>query len=81
MLNVSSHTDSRGEDDYNLWLSERRLKRTVDYLVAKGVPHERLKGIAKGEHELSNECDNVTPCSEKKHKENRRSVFKILWQT
>ncbi|PKQ46577.1 OmpA family protein [Confluentibacter flavum] len=77
-LDISSHTDSRGTAIYNQWLSERRLKSTIDYLLNNGVGTERVTGKAYGEEKLINECDDNTKCSEIKHKENRRSEFKIV---
>lgn len=76
-LMVSSHTDSRGTDMYNMWLSERRLARTVDYLIAKGISEGRIQRMAFGEERLTNECDDRTPCSSEKHSKNRRSEFVI----
>lgn len=77
-LEISSHTDSRGTAIYNQWLSERRLKSTIDYLLNNGVGTDRVTGKAYGEEKLVNECDDHTKCSEIKHKENRRSEFKII---
>jgi OOP family OmpA-OmpF porin len=77
-LEISSHTDSRGTDHYNQWLSERRLKSTLDYLTNKGIETNRIVGKAFGEEKLVNECDDHTKCSEIKHAENRRSDFKII---
>jgi outer membrane protein OmpA-like peptidoglycan-associated protein/tetratricopeptide (TPR) repeat protein len=45
-IEIQSHTDSRGNDAYNLDLSERRAQSVVDYLVDKGIPRERM--IPKG---------------------------------
>lgn len=78
ILNVSSHTDSRGPSTYNQWLSERRLKRTVDYLVSKGISTDRLLSEARGEDQLSNECRDGIECTDGKHEENRRSEFMIV---
>ncbi|WP_396590119.1 OmpA family protein [Allomuricauda sp. R78024] len=78
VIQVSAHTDSRGTDTYNQWLSEKRAKRTVEYLISKGIASERVKYDAFGETRLTNECDNDTPCSETKHSENRRSAFEIV---
>lgn len=78
VIEVSSHTDSRGNDDYNLWLSERRLKRTVDYLLAKGIAKERILSKALGETQLTNECDDGIPCTDEKHQQNRRSEFTVV---
>lgn len=76
-LKITSHTDSRGASTYNQWLSERRVKRTIDYLVSKGISAERLTAEGLGETNLLNECDDTTYCSEDKHKINRRSEFVI----
>lgn len=46
VVEINSHTDSRGMDIYNLDLSQRRAKSCVDYLVSKGIARERL--IPKG---------------------------------
>ncbi|WP_209399683.1 OmpA family protein [Pseudozobellia sp. WGM2] len=76
-LEISSHTDSRGTNEYNNWLSERRVERTLKYLLTLGVSKERLQAQAKGEEELLNECDDTIYCDEEKHKVNRRSDFVI----
>lgn len=78
VLQVSSYTDSRGAATYNHWLSERRVERTVDYLVAQGIAKERLRAEAYGEEKLLNECDDTVYCPEEKHKINRRSEFKVV---
>ena len=77
-LEVSSHTDSRGKSSYNKWLSDRRVKRTIDYLIAQGIDATRLKSESFGEENLLNECDDNTYCPEEKHRINRRSEFKIM---
>ena len=76
-LEISSYTDSRGTSKYNNWLSERRVARTKEYLVKKGVDVSRLQTEAYGETNLLNECDDNTYCEEEKHQENRRSEFVI----
>jgi len=77
-LQISSHTDSRGTDTYNLWLSERRVKQTVDYLIKKGIAPERLNASGMGEEQLANHCYDNVICSEEEHLENRRSEFKVV---
>jgi OmpA-OmpF porin, OOP family len=75
-LTIASHTDSRGASKYNKWLSERRMERTKDYLINKGeITSDRLKIEGHGEEQLLNECNGTVPCSEEKHKINRRSEF------
>ena len=77
-LMVGSHTDSRGPEKYNMWLSEKRVKRTIEYLVKhKDIDAIRLRGEAFGETKLVNECNDHIRCLEEKHKQNRRSEFEI----
>lgn len=45
-IEINSHTDAKGNEFYNLDLSQRRAKSCVDYLVSKGIDPARL--IAKG---------------------------------
>ncbi len=77
-LKVGSHTDSRGTSEYNVWLSERRVAKTKEYLVSQGIDPNRLATVAHGEAHLTNECNDSTPCSESKHKLNRRSEFEVI---
>ncbi len=46
---VSGHTDSRGNDDYNMRLSKDRAQAVVDYLVRNGVSGSRLSAVGFGE--------------------------------
>ncbi|NHF61091.1 OmpA family protein [Flavobacteriaceae bacterium TP-CH-4] len=77
-LKITSHTDSRGSSDYNKWLSERRVERTINYLRDKGISLNRLTYRGLGEESLMNECDDNTYCPEEKHRENRRSEFMLI---
>ena len=72
-IEVSSHTDSRGNDDYNLKLSQERAQSVVDYLVSKGIAANRV--IAKGYGESQPVATNDT---EEGRQLNRRTEFKIL---
>ncbi|PCE63527.1 OmpA family protein [Sediminicola luteus] len=76
-ITVKSHTDSRGRDAYNLWLSQMRAESTVDYMVSKGIARIRLEGIGFGETQLINDCGNGANCPEDEHELNRRSEFII----
>lgn len=42
-IEMASHTDRWGSDEYNIRLSDRRAKSVVDYLIAAGIPAERLQ--------------------------------------
>ncbi len=72
---AKSHTDNRGSDVYNLSLSERRAKSTVQYVLSKGIEASRIEGKGFGESELKVQC---TECTEEQHAQNRRSEFMIV---
>jgi outer membrane protein OmpA-like peptidoglycan-associated protein len=79
IIRIEAHADSRGSDEYNLKLSDRRAKSSRDYLVEKGIHPDRIvsaKGF--GESKLVNECGDGIECSEAAHQLNRRSEFIIL---
>lgn len=46
---ATGHTDSRGTDEYNQRLSERRATTVKDYMVSKGVPAAKITMQGKGE--------------------------------
>lgn len=77
-VELSSHTDSRGNDKYNLGLSQRRAESAVKYLVSRGIAAGRLVPKGYGESKLLNECGNGVECTEEQHQLNRRTEFKIL---
>ncbi|WP_179335134.1 OmpA family protein [Winogradskyella costae] len=79
IIKIESHTDSRGRDNYNLKLSDRRAKSTRDYLLSRDISPERIESaIGFGETQLLNDCGNNSNCSEEDHQLNRRSYFYIV---
>jgi len=72
---AKSHTDSRGSDKYNLNLSDRRAKATVQYIISKGISKDRITGQGFGETEPKVACDE---CTEEEFAQNRRSEFLIV---
>lgn len=77
-VELSSHTDSRGGDSYNLKLSQKRAQSCVDYLIRKGVLKGNIVAKGYGETKLQNRCGNNVECSEEEHQQNRRTEIKIL---
>lgn len=77
-VEISSHTDSRADDNYNLKLSQKRAQYVVDYLILNDIEKKRLKAIGYGEKKLLNKCGNNVPCTEEEHAVNRRTEFKIV---
>ena len=78
IIELGSHTDARGDDAYNLDLSERRAKASANYLIAKGINKSRVKFKGYGETQLVNNCTNDVECTDEQHQENRRTEFKII---
>ncbi|MFC6099974.1 OmpA family protein [Olivibacter domesticus] len=77
-IELSSHTDSRGRDKYNMSLSQKRAQAAVNYLVSKGIARDRMVAKGYGESKLLNRCANGVKCSEAEHQLNRRTEFTVL---
>ncbi len=76
-IELASHTDCRGEDDYNEYLSQKRAQSAVQYLEQSGITPNRLTARGYGELKPSINC-NCDDCSEDQHQANRRTTFRIL---
>ncbi len=76
VIMAKSHTDNRGSDTYNMSLSDRRAKSTVQYIISKGIPADKISGKGYGESEPKVACAET--CTEEQHAENRRSEFLIV---
>lgn len=72
-IEISAHTDSKGSDDYNLSLSQKRAESVVAFLAGAGIDPARL--IAKGYGETVPVADNST---EEGSAKNRRVEMKVL---
>ncbi len=76
-IQLASHTDCRGGDEYNQELSQRRAQSVVDYIVNKGVAATRLVAKGFGKSKLIDICE-CGSCTEEQHQTNRRTTFSIL---
>jgi outer membrane protein OmpA-like peptidoglycan-associated protein len=76
-VELGSHTDSRGSDYYNEWLSEQRSQSCVKYIRAAGIPTDKILAKGYGESKLVNKCSNNDRCTEAEHQLNRRTELKI----
>lgn len=74
IIEISSHTDEKGGDDYNKTLSQKRAQNVVSYLGQKGVAKNRM--FAKGYGESQPMRKNAQ--SEEDHALNRRTTFKVI---
>ncbi|WP_353723172.1 OmpA family protein [Dyadobacter sp. 676] len=73
-IELSSHTDARATDAYNMTLSQNRAESAVAYLNSKGIDADRMVAKGYGEREL------IVPNAktEEEHQRNRRTEFTIL---
>jgi outer membrane protein OmpA-like peptidoglycan-associated protein len=76
-IELRSHTDARGSDEFNSKLSQARADSAVEELANHGVDKSRLSGVGYGEKALLNECDDGIICSEPEHSINRRTEIKL----
>ncbi|NOT37581.1 MAG: OmpA family protein [Saprospiraceae bacterium] len=74
---ISSHTDCRADDMYNMSLSEERAKSAKTYLLRKGISDDRIQYKGYGETEPVALCQ-CESCTEDEHQRNRRSGFKLI---
>jgi len=86
-IELSSHTDTRGSDEYNMRLSKARAQSCVDYIISKGISRDRI--IAQGYGETrplvpDSEINKLKPKSpewEAAHQRNRRTAFRVIGET
>ena len=68
-VTVEGHADERGTREYNLALGARRAAAARDFLVARGVPANRIRTISYGKERPVAVCDDISCWSQ-----NRRAV-------
>jgi len=73
LLEVAGHADERGNDDYNLKLTQDRVNSVVRALIARGIDHSRVRSKGYGEY-----CPIDPGHNEAAWEQNRRVEFKIL---
>lgn len=78
VIELRSHTDSRGSSESNMKLSDRRAKASAQYIKDRIVDPTRISGKGFGENKIVNECEDGVNCSEEQHQMNRRTEFIII---
>jgi outer membrane protein OmpA-like peptidoglycan-associated protein len=73
-IELSSHTDSRGDDTYNLKLSQKRAESSKTYIVSKGVTAARISSKGYGETKPL----IADAATEEDFQKNRRTEFKVI---
>jgi OOP family OmpA-OmpF porin len=57
-LSIAGHTDSKGNDEYNMRLSYERAASARAYMLSKGIPADRIE--SRGYGETKPIADNAT---------------------
>ena len=83
VIELSSHTDSRGSGPYNKKLSQARAESAVAYLISRGIAGDRMeaKGYGKERLLVTDAEINKLPTEEEReaaHQLNRRTEFTVL---
>jgi outer membrane protein OmpA-like peptidoglycan-associated protein len=78
-IQINSHTDNKGSDDYNMRLSQERAQSVVDFLTGHGIASERLaaKGYGETDPLVPNSNPNGTDNPENRQL-NRRTEFVVI---
>ncbi len=77
-VELSSHTDAQGKDEYNEKLSQRRANSAAKWIVERGIAADRIVPVGYGEKQILNRCANGVECPDDEHRFNRRTEFKII---
>ncbi|MBK8562759.1 MAG: OmpA family protein [Saprospiraceae bacterium] len=77
-VELTAHTDSRGNDQYNLELSLKRAESAKRYLIQKGIRGSRILAMGQGETQIRNRCQDEVECSDDEHQYNRRTEVKVV---
>ncbi len=78
VLEISSHTDSRGDTGFNQRLSQKRAEGVVKWLIERGIDGSRLVAKGYGESRPVNRCSDGVTCPDSEHQFNRRTEFRVL---
>ncbi|WP_345145188.1 OmpA family protein [Flavobacterium ginsengiterrae] len=77
VIEIGSHTDSRGSVKYNADLSQKRANSTREFIIQSGIDAKRVSAKGYGESVPVIKCKTDEACSEEEHELNRRSEFVI----
>jgi len=77
VIEIGSHTDSRGNEKFNENLSQKRANSTRDFIIESGINAKRVMAKGYGESVPIIKCKTDDACSEEEHELNRRSEFVI----
>ena len=78
LVQISTHTDSRGSKEYNARLSRIRAESVQRYLSSLGITSDQVLLTWHGEEQLVNNCTDGKECDDLAHEKNRRAEFAFI---
>ncbi|MBD1259515.1 OmpA family protein [Maribacter polysiphoniae] len=81
VIEIGTHTDIRGNAEYNRNLSQKRADSAKEFMVKNGISPERVIAKGYGESQPIVECETVESCTEEDHEWNRRcELIVVKWE-
>lgn len=81
VIEIGTHTDIRGNAEYNRNLSQKRADAAKDFMVKNGISAERVIAKGYGESQPIVKCETVESCTEEDHEWNRRcELLVVKWE-
>ena len=77
VVEIGTHTDIRGSENYNQNLSQKRANSAMEYFIEQGIEPLRISARGYGESEPIVSCATANACDEEQHEMNRRCEFVI----
>ncbi len=78
IIEIGVHTDSRGDAQHNLDLSQAQAQALIVFLIKENIPEAQVQAKGYGEKYLLNHCTDGIRCSTAEHLQNRRVEFSII---
>ncbi|MDV7140260.1 OmpA family protein [Maribacter sp. TH_r10] len=81
VIEIGTHTDIRGNAEYNRDLSQKRADSAKEFMVKNGIAKERVIAKGYGESQPIVKCETEESCSEEDHEWNRRcELIVVKWE-
>ncbi|CAM4212221.1 OmpA family protein [Zobellia nedashkovskayae] len=81
VIEIGTHTDIRGNEEYNRDLSQKRANSAKEFMVKNGITADRIIAKGYGESQPIVKCETEESCSEEDHEWNRRCEMVVVkWQ-
>ncbi|MDO6517566.1 OmpA family protein [Zobellia uliginosa] len=81
VIEIGTHTDIRGNAEYNRDLSQKRADSAKEFMVKNGIAPERVIAKGYGESKPIVKCETEESCTEEDHEWNRRCELVVVkWE-